>query len=59
MKGDSHLVKHWVVQHLDEETIPEFRFKLIASYRDALSRQVAESVRIDQRGEGVLHSRTD
>ena len=52
MREDSHMVKHWVVQHPDEETITEFRFKLVASYRDALSRQVAESVRIDQRKRG-------
>ena len=24
MKEDSHMVKHWVGQHPDEETIPEF-----------------------------------
>ena len=31
------------------EDIPEFRFRIVTYFKDALSRQVAVSVRIDSR----------
>ena len=37
--------------------IPKFRFKIVKSFKDSLSRQVAESVRIDLRG-NVINSKT-
>ena len=54
---DSHISKHWEQEH-PGEPMPEFRFKIIRSFKDSLSRQVAESVRIDLRGEGILNSKT-
>jgi hypothetical protein len=37
--------------------MPEFRFRIVRRFEDSLSRQVAESVRIDRRVE-VLNSKT-
>ena len=54
---DSHIAKHWEQVHKGEP-MPEFRFKIVRSFKDSLSRQVAESVRIDLRGEGVLNSKS-
>ena len=45
---DSHIAKHWDEQHQGEE-MPQFRFMIVKSFLDCLSRQVAESVRIDWR----------
>ena len=54
---DSHMRKHWVECHPDMKEIPKFRFKIVKSFKDSLSRQVAESVRIDLRG-NVINSKT-
>ena len=54
---DSHIAKHWEQCHAGED-MPEFRFKIVRSFKDSLSRQVAESIRIDLRGGNVLNSRT-
>ena len=54
---DSHITKHREQEHKGV-TMPEFRFKIVRSFKDSLSRQVAESIRIDLRGEGVLNSKT-
>ena len=53
---DSHIAKHWEEHHRGEE-IPLFRFKIVRRFKDSLSRQVGESVRIDMRN-GVLNSKT-
>ena len=55
---DSHMVKHWRISHPELPIYPAFKFKVIGSYRDALSRQVAEAVRIELRGE-VLNSKSE
>ena len=56
-KDDSHIAKHWEERH-PGEAMPEFRFRMVKSFQDPLSRQVAESVRIDLRGENILNSKT-
>ena len=56
-KEESHIAKHWEHHHQGED-MPEFRFRIVRTFRDSLSRQVAESIRIDLRGEGVLNSKT-
>ena len=56
---DSHMVKHWLLAHPEEENMPVFRFQIVASFQDCLTRQVAESVRIDRRMGKVLNSKTE
>ena len=54
---DSHQIKHWLSDHQDLLAPPKFMFKIIKTFQDPLSRQLAEAVRIDLRGEHVLNSR--
>ena len=51
--------KHWKTAHPKMETRPEFRIEVVSSYRDALSRQLGEAVRIELRGSGVLNSKAE
>ena len=55
------MVKHWSTCHgdVDKEDRPKFTVKVVASFKDALTRQIAESVRIDMRGGRVLNSKTE
>ena len=51
--------KHWKVDHPNLPERPKFNIKIVASFRDALSRQLSEAVRIQLRGEGVLNSKSE
>ena len=54
---ESHIRKHWRECHPEMLEMPTFKFKIVKSFRDSLSRQVAESVRITLRV-GVINSKT-
>ena len=56
---DSHQIKHWLTDHPELLSPPKFRFKVIQTFKDPLSRQLAEAVRIDLRGPGVLNSKSE
>ena len=43
---ESHQVKHWLLDHQDLLAPPKFRFSIIQTFQDPLSRQLAEAVRI-------------
>ena len=47
-KEDSHIYKHWETCHMGEGR-PRFKFSIVRSFQDCLSRQIAESVRIGLR----------
>ena len=34
----SHMVKHWLTSHEDEETCPYFKFNIVGKFKDCLSR---------------------
>ena len=53
------MIKHWLSSHADLQEPPKFSMNVVGSYKDALSRQLSESVRIDLRGGGVLNSKTE
>ena len=59
MNEKSHQIKHWLTDHRELATPPAFRYKLIQSFQDPMSRQLAEAVRIDLRGPNVLNSKTE
>ena len=46
---ESHIRKHWGECHPEMLEMPIFKFNIVKSFKDSLSRQVAESVRIDLR----------
>ena len=56
---DSHQIKHWILDHPDMSTPPKFKFKIIQSFMDPLSRQLAEAVRIERRGLEILNSKSE
>ena len=58
-KEESHMVKHWVTSHREMLEPPKFKFKVVSSFQDSLTRQISESVRIDLRGGGILNSKTE
>ena len=56
MERDSHQVKHWFLDHPEELDPPKFRIRVIGSYKDAMSREVKEAIRIQNRP-GSLNSK--
>ena len=57
MTQESHQVKHWQINHPEMEDPPVFKFKIVSTFKDPLTRQHAESVRIERRGPGTLNSK--
>ena len=49
MDQDSHMVKHWFLDHPELMEQPAFRFRIIGKFKDCLSRQIAEAVRLSLR----------
>ena len=54
---NSHIRKHWDEAH-PGENMPTFKFKMVGSFKDCLTRQVAEAVRIMNKGR-VLNSKSE
>ena len=46
---ESHQIKHWVLDHPGLDAPTKFKFKVVSSFRDALTRQLSEAVRIELR----------
>ena len=42
----SHMVKHWLSSLQEEKQVPNFRFKITGTFKDCLSRQITEAMRI-------------
>ena len=57
MRKESFIVSHWMEQHGTLTTPPQFKFEIISSHRDALSRQLCEAILI--RKEGNLNRRNE
>ena len=55
------MVKHWSLDHSKDsmEDRPKFNINVVATFQDALTRQVAEAVRIQVRGHNVLNSKAE
>ena len=56
-KEDSHQIKHWILSHPEMQEPPAFRFKIIKTFKDPMSRQLSEAVRIELRGSDILNSK--
>ena len=50
LKPKSFMLSHWMSQHATQMVPPVFEFRIIGRYRDCLSRQVAEALLIEDRG---------
>ena len=47
------------LEHPDMEEPPKFKIKIISTFKDPLTRQIAESVRIERRGPDILNSKSE
>ena len=45
-KEDSHVIKHWLSNHQELKSPPKFRIEVVGSFQDAVTRQIAEAVRM-------------
>ena len=55
----SHIVKHWMTAHPDLESPPTMEFGVTAIYRDCLSRQIGEALRIHNTTDEILNSKSE
>ena len=55
-KEDSHMHKHCELEHEGREDII-FQFSILGTYRDALSRQIAEAVSVRRTGAAAINSK--
>ena len=57
-KADSVLYKHKMLEHINEDV--EFNLEITGKFRDALTRQANESVRIyNRKGTEILNSKSE
>ena len=55
----SHMVKHWMECHPFSVEQPGFKFTIIGAFKDCLSRQVAEAMRIYYSHDNLLNSKNE
>ena len=49
----SHMVKHWFLDHPGEGSLPTFKFRVLGKYKDCLTRQLKEAVRVQNRPDNI------
>ena len=54
-----HIVKNWMKDHRDERIRPPFAFRIVKRYKDCLSRQVREAIKILHTGDNILKSKPE
>ena len=59
LEQGSHMVKHWLSVHGEEKECPQFVFKILGTYKDCLSRQVSEAVKIHYSPDELLNSKNE
>jgi hypothetical protein len=55
----SHIVKHWINTHPELPSPPEMIFSITGRYRNCLSRQVGEALRIHYSQDNILNSKSE
>ena len=55
----SHIVKHWMSSHPDIPSPPKMTFTVLAMFKDALSRQISEALRIHYSVDNILNSKSE
>ena len=53
----SHIVKHWMTSHPSLPNPPEMHFSVTGMFRDCLSRQISEALRINLSKDVLLNSK--
>jgi hypothetical protein len=59
MAEDSHMVENWTLDHEELVSPPAFRFEIIGSFMDALPRHAFEAVKFENRGQGIINSKSE
>ena len=49
LERESHMIKHWFLHHPSEPEVPKFKFRILGKCRDAMSRQIKEAIRAQNR----------
>ena len=57
--GRSHLVKHWMMTHPEDDKCSPFKMKVIGTYKDCLTRQVSEALKIHNSRDELLNSKNE
>ena len=55
----SHIVQHWMTSHPSLPSPPRMNFSITAQYRDCLSRQIGEALRINYTKDNILNSKSE
>ena len=53
----SHIVKHWMSSHPTLPTPPEMEFSVTGMFKDCLSKQISEALRINNSADVLLNSK--
>ena len=55
----SHMVKHWLSSHQEDKEVPGFRFRITGTFKDCLSRQINEAMKIFLSEDEMLNSKNE
>ena len=55
----SHIVKHWMLSHPEMNSAPRMTFKATSLFKDCLSRQIGEALRIHHSRDTLLNSKSE
>ena len=56
LERGSHMVKHWFLDHPGLSELPKFKFRIVGKYKDSMTRQIKEAIRVQNRP-GNLNSK--
>ena len=56
LERGSHMVKHWFLDHPGLSELPKFKFRIVGKYKDSMTRQIKEAIRVLNRP-GNLNSK--
>ena len=56
---ESQQIKHLQLDHKELDAPPRFRFSIVGTFKDPLTRQLSESIRIERRGVEILNSKSE
>ena len=55
----SHIIKHWMISHPEQKSFPPMTFRATTLYKDCLSRQIGEALRILYSKDRILNSKSE
>ena len=55
----SHIIKHWMTEHREVKQRPPFAFSIVQKYKDCLSRQIGEAIKIYHTRDTILNSKCE